>query len=195
MAIIGTSPQTGGAAPAISAGTFVSPVGSGTPPVIPLVAQIVTTISSPFGSISNSIQALITNEGRELIARMMVEGLSFHVTGFAVGLGGYDTSDPTQSTGPNPSASTLGSQLFPVSGTESIDLVEFPNASAISFLGRLETSEALGGLGEMGLFVTILDSPSMPSEVGDEHLFALAHFPLQGKTSGHVYVNRIVIQF
>jgi len=194
--IIGMSPSSG-ATTAPPDGTIITDVTTGIPSAIPLIGNIVTSVSAPYGSVPNDVQAIITNGGRTLLGRMMLEGLSFAVCGFAVGTSGYDILDPTQSTGPPPGATALGTQIFPlpVPAKETVDLVEFPAVGAVSFLCRLETSEALAGLGELGLFVEILNSPLFPAEVGDIHLFALSHSPLQGKTDNHVYVQRIVIQF
>jgi hypothetical protein len=128
------------------------------------------------------------------MARIAAEGLGFIVDEFQVGRGGYDTSDPTIATAPNPAAVVLDDPIWPSATTrETIDSVEYPNNESVAFLCRLEWAEALHGLGEIGLWATITVSPLFPAEVGTTFLFAIAHVPLQAKTANHVYGWRIVV--
>lgn len=59
---------------------------------------------------------------------------------------------------------------------------------------RLAKSEALYGLGEVGLYIKITNS-IVPEEIGDRILFAIAHSPIQAKTDRHVYLYRFIVQF
>lgn len=147
-----------------------------------------------FDGVPNSVVALITNTARTNLARQMVEGLAFIVSRFQVGRGGYDPADPTQSTAPNPAAVALIDPIWPSPTTyHPIDSVEYPNNESVAWLCRLETTEALVGIGELGLWAQITASPLNPAEVGTWFLFAIAHMPMQAKAIQQVYGWRIAV--
>jgi len=152
-------------------------------------------IASPpvfYDGLPNTVIAFLTNVGRANCVRIHTVGLSFEVTHFQLGRGGYDPNNPTQSLGPNPADTALMDPVFPSPTTfEPIDLNEYPNASSASFLCRAESGEAIHGIGELGLWAQILWSP-IPAEIGTWFLFAVAHAPLQSKTLQHVLGWRVV---
>ena len=49
------------------------------------------------------------------------------------------------------------------------------------------------GLGELGIFATYLQDTVTPANIGDDFLFAVAHFPLVSKSPDHALVWRVVI--
>ena len=160
----------------------------------PIIARLVASPPAPYGTVPSAAVAILTNTARTNLARMTVEGLGFAVTEFQVGRGGYNPNDPTQATAPNPAAVALIDPVWPGTATyELIDSIEYPNSAAAAFLCRLEWTEALHGLGEIGLWATVTASPLFPAEVGTKFLFAIAHVPLQAKTANHVYGWRIVV--
>lgn len=159
--------------------------------------------ASPFGSCQNhpatpgAVLAALTDGGRNLLARMLVEGLAFRVTGFRVGTGGYNPSAPTSPKPLDTSLTELEGDTFPVlsASPEAIDRYEYANAQAAAFLCRVAAAEAVQAIGEWGIYVTITASPVDPTEVGDVHLFALCNRPLVGKTLADVLVWRLVVQY
>jgi hypothetical protein len=151
---------------------------------------------SAFGNVPNDAVTEQTIGGQLLFNRQLLEpDLKFGNWSFAVGTGGYDPADPTQATVPNPAAVALANKVFPAGAGvyEPIDRKERPNDNAISFLCRLETAEALFGLGEAGLFVQITES-SIPAEIGTWVMVAIMHFPIQAKSSKTVQGYRFAFQ-
>jgi len=83
--------------------------------------------------------------------------------------------------------------LAPYTGTEG--LIEMPATTAVSFMSRVgEGTDGIGAYGELGLWVKILDSTFTP-EIGNEVLYAMAHFPIQPKTDRTILTFRIVVSF
>ncbi len=142
------------------------------------------------GSGRLTVQGKVTNLARVYMARSIAEGLSFKVDKFAVGVGGYDISDPLSAIEVDPAAETLISEIF----RSDVTLVENPttNQTVKSFLCRVGKNDVAAGIGEIGLFATITHS-EFSSEIGKTFLFALAHQPLQAKTNSHVVSFRLVV--
>ncbi len=165
---------------------------AGVPPTITGRHAVVSCV--PLDGVPNNAVAILTDTARANMARIVTEGLGFIVNEFQAGRGGYDVNDPTQATSPAPAATALIDPVYPTSSTyASIDETTYPNNAAVSFLCRLEATEAIHGLGELGLIATVTASPLFPSEVGTKFLFAVAHVPLQGKTLQHTYGWRIIV--
>jgi hypothetical protein len=72
--------------------------------------------------------------------------------------------------------------------------VEYPNSSATSLVCRVAQSVGNYGLGEIGIYADIIDSP-IASEIGERVLYAIGHFPIVAKNSSSVYVTRVIIQY
>jgi len=188
---------TGGAA-TFPSDAILLPAGAtsmlvaGVPPAI--TGRFIVATCVPYPAATNSAVAILTNTARTNMARIATEGLNFEVLEFQAGRGGYDVADPTQATVPLAASVALIDPVFPTPITyELIDSVEYPNNSSVAFLCRIEKAEALYGLGELGIWATIINSPLFPAENGTKFLFAIAHVPLQGKTDSHVYGWRIVV--
>jgi hypothetical protein len=138
---------------------------------------------------SGDMIAELTTAGRTYNARSVAEGLSFIVEAFAVGTGGYDPRNPTQERPIEPGRDALEAEIL----RKGFSLIEHPTATSTSFYCRLERLEAPYGLGELGLFGRILDSPLVPAEVGTVFLYAVVHFPISCKTTKTVCAWRAAI--
>lgn len=178
-------------------GSLVTGAPIGVDFVYPVEDVVVAGNTIPFQGSSQSILAALTEGGRHLIARRLVEGLGFRVIGFRVGRGGYDPSDVFSPLALDGGDTELLDPMYPIVSTDPAPVAryEYPNQSAISFLCRVPAGEALSGIGEIGLYVEITDSPSDPTEVGDRHLFLHCHRPLLAKTNSDVLVWRLVAQY
>lgn len=144
---------------------------------------------TPQGSILTDIEARVTQQGRQYLARTLVDGTAFRITDMALGAGGYDVAEPTQALAVDPTVTELSNELF----RKPIDQIEIPTAiNSRSFVARFNAGSFAGGVGEMGLFATILSSP-IPAEVGTTFLFALAHMGLSTKTLHTVVSYRIIV--
>lgn len=149
----------------------------------------------PFFGTPSPIIATITDAGRNLLARASLGDVAFRVYGFAVGQGGYDVSNPINTTPINTASSDLLYQFFPALGSEKeISGFVYPTPKTLVVDCRVAELEAIAGLGEIGLWVEILNS-SAPAEIGTNVLFALGHFGLMTKTPRQVILYRFVIQF
>jgi hypothetical protein len=139
----------------------------------------------------NTVEARITDIGRKYIARSVVDGTSFIINEFAVGIGGYDPSYPTKATIVDPTSTDLIAEIYRAALTTTEEVLI--NGTSKSYVARIGSTVA-GGVGEVGIFAEILNSP-YPSEVGSSFLFCLAHQPLNTKTRNHVATYRIVVAF
>lgn len=138
----------------------------------------------------STVVAAVTDGARQFMARSLTDGTSFRVVEFAVGTSGYDVANPLSAILVDPTATSLASEVF----RDVIDQVETAtlDGTSKSFVGRIGRDELQAGIGEIGLFAEILDSP-FPAEIGTKFLFALAHQPLNVKTDRHVASYRIVV--
>jgi hypothetical protein len=138
----------------------------------------------------STIAAVVTDLARQFMARSLTDGTSFQVVDFAVGTSGYDPANPLSAVVVDPGATALISEVF----RDVIDQVETAtlDGTSKSFVGRISRTELQAGIGEIGLFAEIKDSP-FPAEIGTKFLFALAHQPLNVKTDRHVASYRIIV--
>ncbi len=90
----------------------------------------------------------------------------------------------------------LESQKFPASAPdiEPFFDIEFPNVSAVSLVCRIGPTEANVGLGELGIYVDIIDSVN-PDEIGSRILYAVTHFAIVAKNSNSNFVTRAITQY
>lgn len=168
---------------------------SGVPPA--LQGRHAFNASSPLQGIPNDAVCILTDLGRASINRMPVEAFRLDNFSFAVGRGGYDPSDVLTATVPDPVDVALQDQVFPAlpnPNYEPVDRIERPGERSIAFLCRVEPGEALAGLGELGVFAQIVESP-VPAEIGDWIMFGLVHFPIRGKSSKDTFGYRAAFQF
>lgn len=147
--------------------------------------------SLPSGNIVTDIEARVTLQARQYVARSIVDGTSFRIVEMALGSGGYDVGDPTQGLVVDPTVTALDNEIF----RKPIDQVELPTSLASrAFVCRFSADSFQGGVGEIGLFAEIESSPIL-SEVGTKFLFALAHMGLNTKTHHHATSYRVIITF
>jgi len=149
-----------------------------------------------FTDTPDPIIASLTDEGRTNFARVILGEISFVLKGFAVGRDGYDMSNPVKIVPIDGSLTDLIDQFFPTLGTrKAYELIENPTPKTVVVSCRLDSTEAVSGLGEIGLWAEIINSAVSPAEVGTEFLLAVSHFGLQTKTLRQAVVYRFIIQF
>lgn len=150
----------------------------------------------PFTDTPDPITASLTDLGRMNFARVAHGEISFEVTGFAVGQGGYNMANPVQITALDPTQTQLTAQYFPTSPTiQPIEDVEYPTPKTAVISCRLGPTDSITALGELGIWATIIHSNTTPAEVGTTFLMAIVHFPIMTKTFKQVIVYRVIVQF
>ena len=138
----------------------------------------------------------LTDEARTNFARVILGEISFIIKGFAVGRGGYDGSNPVKITSLDPSLTALIDQFFPTLGTrKDNEAFESPTDKTVVANFRLASTEAVAGLGEIGMWAEIIHSTVSPAEIGTEFLMAIAHFPIVTKTLRQAILYKFIIQF
>jgi hypothetical protein len=86
---------------------------------------------------------------------------------------------------------------FPATAPNDVEAfldIEFPNSQATSLVCRASQTEANFGLGEVGIYVDIIDSVN-PQEIGERILYAIGHFPIVAKNAKSVFVTRVITQY
>ena len=154
----------------------------------------------PFTTTASNILAQITDKARNLATRSAIEGLSFSIVGWSLGRGGYNDTNPVLVKPVVSSVTALEDQVFPsptayqqFSATD----FEYPNSRSLSCSCRIfmDTAAANYGVGEIGLWCKINNSPVTPAENGQTHLFAITHFPIQTITLNTAKIFRVVVTF
>jgi hypothetical protein len=82
---------------------------------------------------------------------------------------------------------------FPASVEGFLD-IEQPNPESVSLVCRLAQDDGNFGLGEVGIYVRIVDSINV-QEIGTRVLYAIGHFPIIAKNSKSVLVTRVITQY
>lgn len=140
-----------------------------------------------------TVKGTITTQAREYLARSASDGTSIKIVEFSVGSNGYNPAIPLYATIPNPDDTELEAEIY----RNSITAVEqnvLVDGTAKSFVCRLSSDSIVGGIGEIGLWAEVIDSP-FSSEIGEKFLFAICHQPLNVKSLRHVASYRIIIAF
>jgi hypothetical protein len=134
--------------------------------------------------------ARITNHGKNLHARAIVDGTSFKIVKFAFGAGGYDPVDPLRPLVIDLNATELMQETY----RKNVDVYETASVDGRirSFAAKLTRTELIGGIGEYALIAEILSSP-YPTEVGTFFVYAIGHQGLQSKSRNHVETYRIIV--
>lgn len=150
----------------------------------------------PYLDSPDSSQAKITDIGRSYFARSILGDVAFKAVGFTVGKSGYVDSNPVKILPINTSDTSLISQFYPFVGISSFETIEMPEPKTIVLNCRLGHSDPanIGAIGELGIWGQVLYS-TVPSEVGQLFLFAIAHNPILVKNLQNVFVYRILTQF
>lgn len=147
----------------------------------------------PYLSPTDELTARVTSAGRSAMASLLLGEVAFRLTSFQVGRGGYETTNPVRVTTIDPNATSL---IDPIGNRLDFVTIEQPIGPNIAApICRLNAgvSGYEYGLGELGIFATWLMHDTTPELVGTDWLFALAHFPLLGKTPNHTFVWRVMI--
>jgi len=149
---------------------------------------------------ADNLIAQITNAGRSLCVRAPIEGLAFQFYGWALGRGGYDPTNPVHVLPINSADTALIDQVYPaVSNYNLFALTDFenPTTRTVSCACRIFLGNILAnyGIGEIGIWVKILNSPVNPLENGTLVLFSITHTPIQTITPNSARVYRIIHNF
>jgi hypothetical protein len=166
-----------------TAANIADAINSSTHPLIENVVRatvsnaIVTVLAVAAGAIGNLNTLVEFDEG----------GLAINNFGVTPGTGFLDEgNDPA-----------LDSPVFPATAPNDVESfldIEFPNTQATSLVCRAGQTEANRGLGEVGIYVDIIDSVN-PQEIGNRVLYAIGHFPIVAKNSKSVFVTRVITQY
>jgi hypothetical protein len=154
----------------------------------------------PFNDEVSNIVAQLTDKGRNLSARVTSEGLSYKFHSWALGRGGYNMSNPVEIVDIDTSFTALIDQIYPSAITR-IPFIEtdfeYPTSRTISLMIRIarETAGVNYGIGEIGIWVEIVASPTNPLEIGEMDLFAVAHMPIQPIMRNTAKVWRMLVNF
>lgn len=109
----------------------------------------------PFVPPTQTIQSVLTDQARDLFARSVLGQLSFQLSGFKVGRGGYDDVLPVHITPVIAADTALIDPVFPLVGVQPFAAIEEPFPNVTAAVCRLGRSDALFGLGEVGIYARI----------------------------------------
>jgi hypothetical protein len=110
---------------------------------------------------------------------------AIQISSFAVGTGGYSPSNPSVALSPDPAATALINEIFRSRNVAR----EYLNLVTRVYVGVCNPGEAIGSLGEVGVFATYLTGPL----AGTEFLFGLANMPMKSKTSSDLFTFRMPV--
>ena len=149
---------------------------------------------------SDDIQAYLTDEARQYLARVFIGELSYQAIGFSVGRGGFQPADPVHIIPVTGAEVALSDQVYPAAtGEASFQEVDFAIGSSLiiyncRLASTINPSAADYGLGELGIWAEIINS-NVPAEIGTKFLMALAHFPIKAKTRRDTILFRVAVQY
>jgi hypothetical protein len=147
---------------------------------------------------SGEIQAVLTDQALQLMARAFNGELAYKLVGFSVGTFGYNTSDPTQVLPIDPLDLSLREQVYPAAtGSTPFESIEQNTPRTLILNCRLPSnpvpSNADYGLGEVGIWAQVTWSTNPPPNANDVFLAAIAHMPIRCKTRRDVMLFRVVL--
>jgi len=148
---------------------------------------------------SNIIYSL-TDAGRQLCARSVIEGISFVFDSWQLGQDGYNMSNPVQVLPISTSDTDLISPIYPTPTTRkpfSDSDFEYPTNRSVSKALRInrEDTAANYAIGEIGIWVKIINSPLNPLENDTYVLFAISHTPIKTITFNSALIIRLITSF
>ena len=149
----------------------------------------------PFADPTDNISAVLTEQGRDELARMVMGETSIQLTAFQVGRGGYQVSNPVRVDPVVITDTALTDPVPDANDRRDFVAIEQPVGETVAPICRLDPgdTDVEFGLGELGIFATYLRDDITPANVGTDFLFALAHFPLVSKTPTHTLLWRVII--
>ena len=110
-----------------------------------------------FTAATQTIESVLTDQGRDLFARSLLGQLSFRLSGFGAGRGGYQTGVPVWIDPPDPNSTALLDPVHPIGGgVAALVQLEQPYPNVIAAVCRLNRADALYGLGEVGLYARVV---------------------------------------
>lgn len=145
---------------------------------------------------TDNITAVLTAAGRNEMARLLLGEVSFRLTAFQVGRGGYKDSNPVRIEPININDTSLIDPVPDASDRRDFVVIEQPiSDGTVAPVCRLDPGETdvEYGLGELAIFATYLRDDITPANEGTDFIFALSHFPLVCKTPTHTLVWRVII--
>jgi hypothetical protein len=158
-----------------------------------------------FTTPTDDIIAELTDSSRNGFARSVIpaEAYAFKLIGFTVGRDGYQIANPVKVSPIVPALSNLVDPVFPtIYGPSHVSFIVEPfefieeiiSPEIIAPICRLAPTdfESNYGLGELGVWAEVVRF-AVGSEVGTKFLFAVAHFPLLGKTQSHTLIWRVIL--
>lgn len=111
----------------------------------------------PFTAATQTIQSVLTDQGRDIFARSLLGQLSFQLSGFKVGRAGYQLGMPVWVEPPNTASVQLQDQIHPIgAGVAPLITIEQPYPNVIAAVCRLNRNDAQYGIGEIGLYVRVV---------------------------------------
>jgi hypothetical protein len=111
-----------------------------------------------FTSATQTIESVLTDQGRDLFARSLLGQLSFQLSGFKAGRGGYlSDANPVWVLVPSGSSTSLIDPVHPLGGgVAPLVTIESPYPNVVAAVCRLNRNDALYGLGEIGLYARVV---------------------------------------
>lgn len=135
---------------------------------------------------SFDMKATLTEKARRYRALCTVTGeYAWKIEQFSVGSQGFDPLDTTAALAPDPTASTLLNEVF----RDVPDGVEWLTQFTPVFLCAVEQNEAVGQIGELGLWARVVNGP----DGGELFLAGIVHIPVWNKTATDKRTFRIVL--
>lgn len=131
----------------------------------------------------------LTQKAQLMLARAVIDGTTFRLTEFSVGCGGFYPECPQRVRPINPVMQVLEHEVY----RTSVAYVYY-GLTTTEVYCRIPKDEAIGGLGELGIWTTVLVSP-FSFEIGSSFLFAVQHFPLRVKTHKAVETFKVELTF
>jgi len=145
------------------------------------------------------VLAVVTNVGKQRMARQLAFGTSFKIDVFSAGGDGHDPSNPSVALTPQPDQTSLTGPLGDERVKKFIDpsQVSFDSDTCPVFDIVVEKTDQPGDYSSYRLIGRIVyvdpDDPSPPA-IGQEFLFAVANTPLKVKTDLDEFTVRMRIQ-
>lgn len=125
----------------------------------------------------DALVSSLTNRAMIMLNRALAgDGTTLRITEFSVGCGGFYPYCPQRVRPINYWAPFLEQEIYKAP----VDYVDYGIDNAICYC-QVPRDEAVGALGELGLWAEIVTSPLL-FEIGTSFLFYVQHFPLRCKT-------------
>jgi hypothetical protein len=129
---------------------------------------------------------VITNVAKATLSSIIASGSpTFQISAFSVGTGGYLPRNPFIAVPPDPNATGLTNEIF---RSQNVPTENIGNSTKV-YVCAIQPGDAVGALGELGLWATYLSGPN----AGQVFLFAIQNFPVISITGNGSYTWRMVV--